>query len=217
MSKKVKYSISISLVVFIMALGVITLIMALVPVGSNDAINLPNDVYIYTNLRGTEADKEKGKIELHRRNGTGKDAEKINEIFNLFNEGFRQQKALTALFNGEMGKGLEFVDNYALNKTPSIDKYKDDDEHITLVFCYNDPQPVKNAPSGYKGYEYVCFTVTNSDKLQDIMIGLPSSLNSDDSESSRPNIGFQYSFNGKMSTRGLYKYVYSLLEVHKTN
>lgn len=214
MSKKVKYIVSISLVVLVMALGVITLIMALVPVGSNDAINLPNDVYIYTNL----IDKERGKIELHRRDGSGDDARKINEIFNLFNDGFRQQKALTALFNGELGKGLEFVDNEAENNGQDkyLDKYKDEEEHITIALCYNEEQKVEGAPENYKGYKYVCFTVTKSVDLQDIILGLPSSLNSEDSESSSPRIYFQYSLNGKMSTQGLYNYVYELLAVHKS-
>lgn len=214
MSKKVKYIIAISLVVLLMLLGIATLIMALVPVGSNDAINLPNAVYIYTNLSGSESDKERGKIELRKRDA--KEEAKINKIFNLFNDGFRQQKALTAMFKGELGKGLEFVDNYTTNK--SIDKYKDDDEHITIVFCYSEPQKVNNAVEGYNGYEYVCFTVTNNTALQDIILGLPLALNSEDTETSSTSLSFQYSFEGKMVTSELYRYIYNeILSVHRDN
>ncbi len=215
MSKKVKYIISISVVILIMALGIITLIMALVPVGSNDAINLPNHVYIYTNL----IDKENGKIELHRRDGTGEDANKINKIFDLFNDGFRQQKALSALFSGNLGKGLEFVDHEPIDGMQIMDKYKDDEENITIVFCYNEAQKVNNAPEDYDGYGYVCFTVTSSKGLQDMVLGLLelNSSNESGDVSTSNTISYRYSLEGKMYTAELYNYVNSLLEVHKDN
>lgn len=208
MSKKIKYIVCISLVVILMSLGIITLIMGLVPVGSNDAINLPDYIYIYTNNIGGTQNKDVGKIEIHRR---GDDATRVNKIFDLLNQGF-QQKALTAMFRGELGDGLNFVDNRAEGKNTTINKYKDDIDKITIVFCYDNAQKVEGSDKNYTGYKYVCFTVEDSTEWRDITFGLPSSLNTPESESSSPSLSYQYSFNGKMSTSGLYKYVRSIVE-----
>ncbi len=207
MSKKVKYIISISLVVVIMSLGIITLILGLVPVGGNDAINLPNDVYIYTNL----IDDNRDKLELHRREDSGSDVERINKIFDLFNRGF-EQKALSAMFKGELGAGLEFVDNYANNIEHKINKYKDNEEYITFMFLYNEEQHIQNVDTTWT-YKRLCFTVSKSTEWQEIIIGLPTAYN-DDYDSGN-EITFRYYYKGKMVTSELYNYANLLIDAHK--
>lgn len=217
MKKKIKSIISISIVVIVIAVGIATLILGLVPVGSNEDINLPNRVYIYTNLVGKD-NGGNGIYSLSRRDGTGKDAEKINKIFDLFNDGFRQQKALTALFNGDLGKGLEVVEN-GTDAEKIINKYKNEEEHITIVFSYNEDQKIKGKASDVYNkdkYRNVCFTITKNNSLQDIILGLPdSSLSFEESENNTDIIAFSQFFRGKMVTGKLYDYVYSLLEPFK--
>lgn len=206
MSKKIKYIVSISLVVLIMTLGIITLIMGIVPVGGNDAINLPDQVYIYSNWYGTE----NGKLRLRRGEGEENKAEteRINQIFNLLNDGFKQ-KALSALFRGELGKGLE----YNKDGAGSINKYKDDENNITIMFVYsssNEQLADKNDITS--NYRYLCFTVNNSTEWKDITFGLGVDYNTEDDESSKPEYYYSRNFSGKMDTSELYKYVYSLIE-----
>lgn len=203
MSKKIKYIISISVVILIMTIGIITLILGLVPVGSNDAINLPNTVYIYTDLLNDE------KIPLYRRDGNESDTEKINKIFDLLNDGF-SQKALSAIFKGEFGAGLELE-----QRDGRIDKHKDTEDKITLLFIYDQEQTAKNEETGrtYK-YNYLCFTVVNSTEWQEIVFGLNTSNQTEEGEIGSTFFSYSNCFKGKMKTSGLYEYVYSLLEGH---
>ena len=203
MSKKIKYIISISVVILIMTIGIITLILGLVPVGSNDAINLPNTVYIYTDLLNDE------KIPLYRRDGNESDTEKINKIFDLLNDGF-SQKALSAIFKGELGAGLELE-----HRGGSVEKYKDTEDKITLLFIYDEEQTAKNEKTGetYK-YSFLCFTVDNSTEWQEVIFGLNTSYTSEENEAGSKEFFYSNRYKGKMKTSGLYEYVYSLLEGH---
>ena len=93
---------------FVLLLGITTLILGLVPVGRNDYVQLPNTVYVYCHK--TSDFNSKKAVYKNIENGNEKDVEKIYKIYNLFNSSF-QQKALSALFNGQIGNGTKIVRN----------------------------------------------------------------------------------------------------------
>lgn len=209
MSKKIKYIISITLVVIIMSLGILTLIMGVVPVGGNDAINLPDQVYIYSNWYGS------GMLRLRRGEGEENkvETERINQIFNLLNDGFKQ-KALTAFFRGELGKGLEYNEDNA----GTINKYKDDEDNITIMFIYsNANDQLADKDNITSNYRYLCFTVNASTDWNEVIFGIGVDYNDLEDESSKPEYYYSRSFSGKMNTSGLYEYALSLIAGAKEN
>ena len=113
-------SVSIAL---ILCIGVFTLVMALVPVGYNDIVEKPTEVYIYN---AKTNNLPSNRLSLRTRDEA--DVAKINKIYNLFNDGF-QQNALSAMFRGELKEGNKT--KYTKSSGNSIEK-----KHICIHKFY---------------------------------------------------------------------------------
>ena len=206
MNKKVKYAISISLVVIILCLAIVTLVMALVPVGSNDKINLPDEVYIYSNQTKSLPYK---RMTFYK--SLDSDSKKINDIFDSFNDGFKQN-ALSALFKGELGKGLST--NY--KRTAIVDpmsKNYDNDNAYTVVFHYKEAEVLNYNNETYK-YNYLFFEVKDIDAWDEVIFGVStgSQINEDDNEISSETIPYNYSYSTKASLSKLHNYLSNLFK-----
>jgi len=183
----------------VLIVGIATLILGLIPVNMNDKITTPNEIYVYSASTNYLANKR-----LEYRARSEKDSVKLNRIYYLFNQSF-QQKALKALFSGELGKGLE-IKHTAVSENMS--KNYTNEENITVVFYYKDG--IKIECEGYElTYNYAFIELTNTDERQDFVIGLSDYLSSDDDDIAY--VTYRFSFHGKANVKQLYDYVFSLI------
>ena len=188
----------------VLLLGVTTLILGLLPVGMNEYVQLPNTVYVYCHKTSDfNAGKE---IYKNIEGGSDSDVEKINTIYNLFNSSF-QQKALSALFNGQIKNKTEIVKNEkGISKTISKNR-GEDDENITLVFCYKNPQKLE-----YNGeeieYTYLFFEISAEDEMKNVVMGVRSEDPAgEDGDEGLETISYIYSYQTLANFSELYEYV----------
>lgn len=191
-------------VAIILCLGIATLVMALIPVGMNDKVAVPDEIYIYTSQTNSLANK---RIELRHRDGET-DINKINKIYNLFDSAF-QQNALSALFSGELNYTTT-SDHTEVSK--SISKNFSSEDKITLVFYFKNERTVKYENQEYK-YKYLFFEITNENSRHDVVMGLNKSIPSDESDYPVENMSYYYSYKSKANFADLYKYVSQIITI----
>lgn len=191
-------------VAIILCLGIATLVMSLIPVCINDKVAVPDNVYIYCSQTNGLPNK---RIELRYRDGE-KDINRINKIYNLFDSSF-QQKALNALFSGELNYSTT-SDHTEISK--SISKNFSSEDKITIVFYFKDKEVIKYKDKEYK-YNYLFFEISNEDSRQDVVMGVNTSIPSDESNYPVENISYYYSYKSKANFAELYNYVYDLVSI----
>ena len=187
-------------IALILCIGVFTLVMALVPVGYNDIVEKPTEVYIYnSNTNSLPSNR------LSLRSRDEADVSKINKIYDLFNDGF-QQNALSAMFRGELKEGNKT--KYTKSSGNSINKNKTSTDKFTVVFYYNTKLKVTVNERTYE-YQYVSFEVDNDD-IRELT---PMAINSTFSSDALDTIAYDYSFEAKLNLSSLYDYLYELVKV----
>ena len=191
-------------VAIILCLGIATLVMSLIPVNMNDKVAVPDEIYIYCSQTNSLAKK---RIELRHRDGEA-DINKINKIYDLFDSAF-QQKALNALFKGELNYATT-SDHTEVSK--SISKNFSSEDKITIVFYFKDQEVLKYEDEEYK-YNYLFFEISNEDSRQDIVMGVTTSVPSDESNYPVENISYYYSYKSKANFAELYNYVSELVSI----
>ncbi|MBQ9792191.1 MAG: hypothetical protein IJW32_00390 [Clostridia bacterium] len=191
-------------VAIILCLGIATLVMSLIPVNMNDKVAVPDDIYIYCSQTNSLAKK---RIELRHRDGET-DINKINKIYDLFDSAF-QQKALNALFKGELNYSTT-SDHTEVSK--SISKNFSSEDKITIVFYFKDQEVVKYEDKEYK-YNYLFFEISGEDSRQEVVMGVNTSIPSDESNYPVENISYYYSYKSKANFAELYKYVSELVSI----
>jgi len=199
-----KVIISTVVVVLLLAVGITTLVLGLIPVGMNDVINMPDKVYIYCENTKDLPDKR-----LSLKSREENDLKKISNIYTTFNRCF-QQKALKALFNNEFGKGID--SNYN-EVSQNLSKNFDSSTKFTVVFCFKDgnEQTIKADNKTYK-YNRVYFELTNDGTWQDVVMAVTKESNTSDS-SSISRISYNYYYSSKANFKELYDYVKNLVPV----
>lgn len=187
-------------IALILCIGVFTLVMALVPVGYNDIVEKPTEVYIYNSkTNGLPSNR------LSLRSRDEADLIKINKIYNLFNEGFRQN-ALSAMFRGELKEGNKT--KYERSSENIISKNKESTDKFTVVFYYKTDLKVNINNKSY-AYNYISFEVSNSKERELKIMAINATLSSD----SLNSISYDYSFEAKLNLSSLYDYLYELVKV----
>ena len=187
-------------IALILCIGVFTLVMALVPVGYNDIVEKPTEVYIYNSkTNGLPSNR------LSLRSRDEADVSKINKIYDLFNDGF-QQNALSAMFRGELKEGNKT--KYERSSENIINKNKESTDKFTVVFYYNTKLKVTVNERTCE-YQYVSFEVSNSKERELKIMAINPTLSSD----SLNSISYDYSFEAKLNLSSLYDYLYELVKV----
>lgn len=187
----------------VLLLGISTLILGLVPVGMNDKVNVPDEVYIYCpQVYSTPAKRR----EYRHRDGQD-DVEKINKIYDTFIDSF-SQKALAALFSGELNEGTEAY--YTGAKRDSISKNFKTEGKITIVFYYKDAQ-VLEYENKKQEYNYLYFELDATDARNEVIMGVSEDITSDEGDYPNENISYNYCYKAKANFSELYKYVSGLV------
>ena len=197
-----KIIISTVVLALVLCIGISALVLALIPVGANDKVEVPHAIYVYNAETKTYAN---GRKEYSTIEGEEKQLKIKNEIYNAFNHGF-QQKALAALFKGELDLGTE-VD---YSQSPiNMSKNLNSTNKFTVVFYYKAEQKVKYNGKEF-AYQYLFFEVPSNNSREDIVMGLKD-------KSSFPNdvgisdINYNYSLKTKANFTELYNYLSDLV------
>lgn len=197
MKKIIISSVAIALV---LCFGIFTLVMALIPVGFNDIVEKPSEVYIYSSKTSSLPISR-----LTLRSMEENDVAKINKIYDLFNDGFKQN-ALSALFKGELKDKNET--KYVKSSNNIISKNKNSEDKFTVVFYYKDGLTVECENNKYK-YYYVSFEVNSTNKRDLTVMAINNQISSD----SMSTISYDYSFEAKINLNSLYNYLVELVKV----
>ena len=197
MKKIIICTVSIGLVLVV---GLTALIMALVPVGQNNFIVKPTNVYFLnetTKKNGDEWCK-------FRSNYSTDEKEKLDELYRIFNEGF-SQKALTAIFKGELNDKVETHYEKSVG-TENYVRRDGDSTHLTIVFEYAEEQTIKADDRSYN-YKYLFFQISNSTERVEYLFGVSNSVSL---ESSSRYLSYNYWFTTKMNATKLYDHIAEL-------
>lgn len=197
-----KIIISTVVLALVLCLGISALVLALIPVGANDKVQVPHAVYIYNAETQNHPMK---RISYANIDGQEEQLKKLNKIYNAFNHGF-QQKALSALFNGELDLGTEV--NYSKSLETMSKNYKETNK-FTVVFYYKDKQMIKYDGKEY-GYNYLFFEVSSKNERAEVIMGLNTTLSSDEG-SGIETINYNYYLKTKANFVELYNYLSDLV------
>lgn len=188
-----KIIISSIVVGLILILGVTTIILAVVPVGFNQTIARPNEITIvYSKTKDLSPDA------LVYRDRNEDDVKIISNLYSTFCHAF-EQKALSAIFNGEMNKGVE--ENYLNKGSKSISNNRNEDKKITICFKYSTNKKIKDY-----SYKYLFFEITNANERDDQVFAVSSSY----SATSFSNY-YNYYYSGKANFSSLFNYIETLV------
>lgn len=197
-----KIIISTVVLALVLCIGISALVLALIPVGANDKVEVPHSIYVYSAETKNSAN---GRKEYSTIEGKDEQLKIKNKIYNAFNHGF-QQKALAALFKGELNLTTE-VD---YSQSPiNMSKNLDSTNKFTVVFYYKTEQKVKYGEKEF-AYQYLFFEVSSNNSRQEVVMGLKD-------KSSFPNdasvgmVNYNYSLKTKANFTELYNYLSDLV------
>lgn len=194
MKKIIITSIVVALVLII---GITTLTLALIPVGINNNIERPNEIYIcstdtkafpYSTLAYLDIDDE--------------EKDEITNIYSKFSHAF-EQNLLSAIFKGETKD--EMTTNYH-KISNSISKNTSKEDVITIIFKYNEKQTIKVEGREPATYDSILFEITPNDERVNVEIGARTDTNIENS-----TFYYNYSYNAKANFCDLYEYVKYLI------
>lgn len=179
----------------VLILGISTLVLALIPVGINNKIEKPNEIYITSSLTTSYPDKA-----LTYRDRDVEDRDIISNIYSLFSHAF-EQKMLSALFNKELNKEIESK----YSKSEHLTKNTSTEDKITIVFKYTNSQPIEVGEKS-STYKYLFFEITPKNERTEIVMGVSSNISISNS-----TFYYSYSLVGKANFSEMFKYVNSLI------
>ena len=177
----------------ILVIGITTIVLALVPTGMNYVIQRPNEIVIvYSKTKDFSPDA------LVYRDRNEEDAIVISNFYSTFCHAF-EQKTLSAIFNGELNKGLE--ENYLDKGSNYVNINSNEENKITICFKYSSKQKIKN-------YEYdkLFFEISNKNAREDIIFGVGSSFSVSNSHAY-----YNYYYKGKANFHNLFNFIENLV------
>lgn len=195
--EKMKKIITTSIILgLVLIIGISTLVLALIPIGINDKIGKPNEIYIASSQTTTYPNSA-----LTYRDRDVEDRDFISNIYSVFSRSF-EQKVLSALFRGEVKD--EIKTNYN-KKSESLSKNTTTEDKFTIVFKYNTSQNIK---AGEKGgtYKYLFFEITSSGERSEVVMGVSSDITVSSS-----SYHYNYSYIGKANFGEMFKYIKGLV------
>ncbi len=199
MKKIIICTVSIGLVLVV---GLTALIMALVPVGQNNFVVKPTNIYLY-NTNTTDDDSKR--VTLLTDNPFEDNTQAINAIYKVFNESF-SQKALTALFKGELGDKVETHYENSAGATNYVARTGDSTK-LTIVFDYSSNlQTIKVGDKEFE-YKYLFFQINDSTERSEVIFGVnDKNIDSSFENKGTSNLSYKYWFTAKMDMTKLYDY-----------
>lgn len=185
-------------------------VSALVKVNGNNVIVRPDEVYI-TSMSTNNDNFDRHAY--HLRNITSNQS-KIDNIYSSFNRGF-EQSFLKSLFTGELHDKMTTNYSHQVGEevSDSIDKSYSTSNQYTVIFYYNDAKTIK-ADGKTLEYQYLFFTVNNSDKRVLVTFATNTSekvdVSPDNMEAIKDALEYEFSYKAKANFKDLYNYIDSL-------
>lgn len=183
-------------ITLVLILGISTLVLALIPIGLNDKIEKPNEIYITSSQTTTFPNSA-----LTYRDRDEEDRDIISNIYSYFSHAF-EQKTLSALFRGELKD--EIVTNYS-KKSTYLSKNTSTEDKFTVVFKFSNSQEVSFEEKS-STYKYLFFEITSADERTEVIMGV-----SPDITISNTNYYYNYSFVGKANFCEMFDYIKGLV------
>ena len=200
MKKIIITSVSICVVCVI---AISTLILALVSVNTNKLIERPDEIYIMNKITKDNGNGSPYKLE----SGDENESKKIDDLYSVFNSCFGQ-KALLALFRGELYDKMVTEHYNSYSSRPSVSRNESSTDKFTIVFKYysNNTQTYKYGNGESYSYNYLFFEIDNSDIKKEVMFGVIDSVDPYTAYS----FSSQYTYEAKINSSALYNYICSL-------
>lgn len=177
----------------VLIIGIATIVLALVPTGMNSTIQMPNEITIvYSKTKDMSPDA------LVYRDRDSDDAKVIANFYSVFCHCF-EQKTLSAIFNGELNKGVE--ENYLDKGSQYVKNNSSEEDKITICFKYSKKQKINN----YE-YNYLFFEISNNNKREDSVFGANTSFSI-----SNNYYYYNYYYSGKANFYNLYNFIENLI------
>jgi hypothetical protein len=182
--------------VLVLLIGITTLVLALIPIGINDKIARPNEIYICSSQTKDFPHGSLTYLDIDE-----DERDEISNIYSKFSHSF-EQNLLSAIFRGEVnseiGTNYNRVSNYIGKNTSNEDK-------ITIVFKYKQSQKI-HVEEKSTTYNSIIFEITSKDERVDVVMGVSSNLNIENS-----TFYYNYSYVAKANFAGLYNFVVDLI------
>lgn len=195
MKKIIICSVAVALVLI---LGITTLVLALVPIGINNKIDRPNEIYVCSKATSGSSFAN-GALSFY--DFDQKDTDTISDIYSKFSHAF-EQNMLSALFKGELKADI----NANYNRVSSyISKNTSSDEKITVLFKYNQSKKIEVGDKSTT-YNALIFEITSKNERTDIVMGVSSNANIENS-----TFYYNYFYTAKANFSGLYEFIAHLI------
>lgn len=191
-----KIIISSVVVALVLILGITTLTLALIPIGINNKIDRPNEVYICSSQTSSYPNGSLTYLDIDS-NETGT----ISNIYSKFSHAF-EQNMLSALFKGELKADI----NANYNRVSSyISKNTSSDNKITVIFKYNQNKKIEVGDKSTT-YNALMFEITSKDERVDVVMGVSSNANIENS-----TFYYNYFYTAKANFSGLFNFISDLI------
>lgn len=191
-----KIIISSVVIGLVLILGITTLVLALIPIGINNKIDRPNEIYICSSQTTSFPNSSLTYLDIDE-----SERDVISNIYSKFSHSF-EQNILSAMFKGELKEEItpdyNRVSSYFSKNTSNSDK-------ITIIFKYKESKKIEVGNKSTT-YNALMFEITSNDERTDVVMGVSSNVNIENS-----TFYYNYSFNAKANFYGLYEYVSHLI------
>lgn len=191
-----KIIISSVVIGLVLVLGITTLILALIPIGINNVIDRPNEIYICSSETTSYPNNSLTYLDIDEN-----EKDVISNIYSKFSHSF-EQNILSAMFKGELKE--EITPNY--NRVSDyFSKNSSNADKITVIFKYKENKRIEVGNKSTT-YNALIFEITSNNERTDVVMGVSSNLNIENS-----TFYYNYSFNAKANFYGLYEYATHLI------
>ena len=148
------------------ALALTTILMAVIPVGKVVNIAMP-DAKVYVSTSKTKDLQPYGCLTLRGKDAANQnDQETIENIWKAFQESSKQ-KALTALFNGNLAEGIKFE---TLTTSKTFNRKQTAENKAKVVFEYSEAQEIPEVEG--KTYKLIYFEIEDLDERTELVVYL---------------------------------------------
>lgn len=192
-----KIIISSVVIALVLILGITTLTLALIPIGINNKIERPNEIYICSSQTTSYPNSTLAFLDFDE-----EEKDVISNIYSKFSRAF-EQKILSALFKGELKD--EIKTSYSRVST-YIGKNTSTEDVITIIFKYNNKQTIEVEGKTPTTYDSLLFEIKPKDERVNVELGVRTDTNIENS-----SYYYNYSYKAKANFSSLYEYVLDLI------
>ena len=191
-----KIIISSVVLALVLILGITTLALALIPIGINNKIDRPNEIYICSSETSGFPNSSLTYLDIDEN-----ETDTISNIYSKFSHSF-EQNLLSALFRGEIKDDI----NTNYNRVSSyISKNTSNKDKITIMFKYSQNKKIEVGDKSTT-YNTLIFEITSVNERVDVVMGVSSNANIENS-----TFYYNYYYTAKANFSGLYNFVCDLI------